>query len=148
MARIKLELPAPEKFIFSTEISPRISDINYGNHLGHDRLFSLLHEVRLRFLASHGFSETDVAGCGTILADLAAVYKKQVNYGDRLKVDLALLDPGRAGCNFFYLASNLGDGREVARATTGIVFFDYREGKICSMPESFAALIPCSLLGK
>ena len=123
MTRIKLELPAPDKFIFSTEIAPRISDINYGNHLGHDRLFSLLHEVRLRFLATHGFSETDVAGCGTILADLAAVYKKQVNYGDRLKVELALLNPGRAGCNFFYLVSNHGDGREARAGNHRNCFF-------------------------
>ena len=140
MGRVTIEVPEAGKFVYSTSIKPRISDINYGNHLGHDRLFSLLHEVRLQFLASHGFSETDIDGCSIILADLAAVYKAQINYGDELKVELALFDANRVGCNVFYLVSKAG--REAARATTGIVFFDYQSAKVCRMPEAFAKLIP------
>ncbi len=34
MARINIELP--DKFIYSTEIPIRITDINYGGHLAHD----------------------------------------------------------------------------------------------------------------
>lgn len=140
MGRIKIELPEPDKFIFTTAIMPRISDINYGNHLGHDRLVSLLHEVRLRFLTKHGFSEKDTGGCGMILADLAVVYKTEVNYGETLTVDLALLDPSRAGCTFLYCVKRKEDGKEVARATTGIVFFNYATHKICGLPEVFRQL--------
>ena len=141
MSRIKLKLPEPQQFIFTTDIEPRISDINYGNHLGHDQLISLLHEVRLRFLKQHGFSEFDVAGTSIIMADLAIVYKAEVNYGEELTVDIALLDPSRAGCTFFYLVRKKRDGKEVARATTGIVFFDYNKKKITRIPPAFAALL-------
>ena len=141
MSRIKLTLPEPQQFIFTTEIAPRISDINYGNHLSHDRLITLLHEVRLRFLAKHGFSEIDVAGSSIIMADLAITYKAEVIYGESLTVDIALIDPSRAGCTFFYLVRKKGDQKEVARATTGIVFFDYQKKKITRIPPAFAALL-------
>ena len=141
MSRIKLELPEPQKFIFTTDITPRISDINYGNHLGHDRLITLLHEVRLRFLAQHGFSEIDVAGNSIIMADLAIVYKAEVTYGECLTVDIALLDQSRVGCTFFYLVRKKRAQKEVARATTGIVFFDYQKKKVARIPPEFAALL-------
>ncbi|MCU0364969.1 MAG: hypothetical protein MUE93_04775 [Ignavibacteriaceae bacterium] len=40
MPRIKIE--TPDKFIFSTEIPIRITDINYGGHLGNDSLLSII----------------------------------------------------------------------------------------------------------
>ena len=48
MARVKLQLPA--NFLFSTEIPIRISDINYGGHLGNDAVLSIVHEARIQFL--------------------------------------------------------------------------------------------------
>ena len=141
MSRIKLELPEPQQFIFTTTIAPRISDINYGNHLGHDHLITLLHEVRLRFLAQHGFSEIDVAGCSIIMSDLAIVYRAEVVYGENLTVDIALLDPSRVGCDFFYLVKKENNKQEVARAKTGIVFFNYKNKKVTRIPPAFAALV-------
>ena len=60
MPRIKIELP--EIFIFKTEISIRITDINYGGHLGNDSLLSIIHEARVRFLKHLDYSESDVEG--------------------------------------------------------------------------------------
>ena len=53
MPRVIVELP--KKFIFSTDIAVRISDINYGGHLGHDSIISLIHEARVRFLKDPRF---------------------------------------------------------------------------------------------
>ncbi|MEC9409439.1 MAG: hypothetical protein VYD52_03175, partial [Pseudomonadota bacterium] len=58
MARVNLELP--DVFTFSTHLTVRVSDINYGNHLGNDRMISLLHEARLRYLHDHDFSEFNI----------------------------------------------------------------------------------------
>ncbi len=38
MARVRLDLP--DKFLFTTEIPLRVSDINYGGHLGNDAVLS------------------------------------------------------------------------------------------------------------
>lgn len=140
MNRIKLELPAAQHFIFTTEITPRINDINYGNHLGHDHLISLMHEARVRCFKKYGFSEFDVAGTSIIMADLAITYKAEVAWGERLTFDIAIYSPSSAGCNFFYHIKNADSDTEVARAKTGIVFFDYKKKKITRMPQVFAAL--------
>ena len=65
MARVNLE-PLP-RYPFRTEISVRIDDLNYGGHLGHDRVLTLVHEARVAWLKSHGWSEMDCAGTGLIM---------------------------------------------------------------------------------
>jgi len=138
MARITIDLP--EQFLFSTEIDVRISDINYGQHLGNDAVLALLHEARVRLLAAHGLSEQDAGGCGMIMADAAVVYKSQGRYGQRLRISIAISDPGAAGCDLLYQMCDAATGTEVARAKTGMVFFDYTRNKIARMPEAFKAL--------
>ena len=135
MARIKMEFP--EKHVFSTEISLRISDINYGGHLGHDSILSLTHEARVRFFRSLGFSELDVDGPGIILSDVAIVYKSEGFYGDIVVIDIAVCDFTKYGCDLVYRVSNLETGKEVATAKTGIVFMNYAERTVASVPEKF-----------
>jgi acyl-CoA thioester hydrolase len=138
MPRIKLDLP--EKFNFSTNLHVRISDINYGNHLGNDALLSLIHEARLRFLKSMGYSEGDIDGIGLIMADSAIVYKSEGFHGDRLTIEVSVQDITRSFCDFIYKIANKKTGKEVARAKTGLIFYDYTKKKIVRVPEKFKAL--------
>ncbi|MEN8691464.1 MAG: thioesterase family protein [Desulfobacterales bacterium] len=135
MARIELNLP--KTFAFSTDVRVRISDINYGNHLGNDALLSLVHEARLQFLQSRGFSELDIDGCGLILTDAVIVYKSQGFHGDLLTILAAVGDFNKYGCDFFYKVIRKNGGKEVARAKTGIVFFDYNRQKMVPVPAAF-----------
>jgi acyl-CoA thioesterase FadM len=138
MARVKLDLP--EYFEFSTEITIRIGDINYGAHLGNDAVLSLIHEARMRFFKKHGFSELDTDGVGLVISDAVVVYKSQGFYGDVLKIELARDDYNPYGCDFLYKITNKATGKEVARAKTGIVFFDYEKNKVAKIPEKFKAI--------
>jgi acyl-CoA thioesterase FadM len=135
VARIELNLP--EMFSFSTDVRVRISDINYGNHLGNDAVLSLIHEARLQFLQSRGFSELDIDGCGLILTDAVIVYKSQGFHGDLLTIFAAVDDFNKYGCDFFYKVIRKNGGKEVARAKTGIVFFDYNRQKMVPVPAAF-----------
>jgi acyl-CoA thioesterase FadM len=137
MTRVKLVLP--EKFLFSTDIQVRISDINYGNHLGNDAVLALVHEARLQCLKAHGFSELDVGGRGLMLTDAIIVYKSQGFYGDVLVIHVAIADFNKYGCDFFFKIERKDNGREIARAKTGIVFFDYAKQKIATVPDVFSA---------
>ena len=56
MARVKIEFP--ETTLFTHELSVRITDLNYGNHLAHDSLISLLHEARAPFFYRKGHAGT------------------------------------------------------------------------------------------
>ena len=135
MARIELNLP--DDFSFSIDVRVRISDINYGNHLGNDALLSLVHEARLQFLQSRGFSELDIDGCGLILTDAVIVYKSQGFHGDLLTILAAVDDFNKYGCDFFFKVIQKNSGKEVARAKTGIVFFDYNRQKMAPVPSAF-----------
>ena len=135
MPRIKIELPG--KFIFKTEIPIRITDINYGGHLGNDSLLSIIHEARLRFLNHLGYSESNVEGVGIIMIDSAIQYKSEGFYGDNLVAEVAVKDFTGVGCDFVYQLSNKNSKKEIALAKTGIVFFDYEKRKTALVPSEF-----------
>ncbi len=135
MARVKINLP--RAFPFSTEIPIRISDINYGGHLGHDSILPIVHEARLKFLASIGYSELDIEGLSYIMADAAIVYIAQAFHGQTLVIEIGVQDFTKKGCDFVYRLSDEETGAEVARVKTGMVFFDYRREKLVEVPQGF-----------
>ena len=140
MGRIRIQLP--KKFPFRTEAGIRISDINYGNHLGNDAVLRLLHEARVRYLGHYGYTESDICGVGLMIADAAVVYKSQGYHGDPLQIEVAPAEPGRFGCDLYYRITNQATGKEVARARNRIVFFDFDSEKPISLPEEFKRIIP------
>lgn len=139
MPRVHVELPA--RFAFATEIPIRIDDVNYGGHLGNDAVLSLAHEARVRFLAAHGWTELDVEGVGIIMVDAAIVYRAEGRHGMVLRVELAFDDVRSRGCDVLYRLADVATGQEIARAKTGIVFFDYRARKVAHLPERFRRVV-------
>jgi len=135
MARIEIQLP--EKFIFHTEIGVRVSDLNYGNHVGNDSVLTLMQEARTLFYRSMGFeSEVRLEGMiGQIVSDAAIVYKAESFLGDTLKVEIAVGDLNKYGFDLFYKITNKATGKEIALGKTGIVCFDYSKRKMASIPE-------------
>ncbi len=138
MARIKIK--SPKKFDYSTEISLRISDINYGGHLGHDSILSLAHEARVRFFKSHGFTELNVFGPAIVLSDVAIYYKSEGFYGDIVTVDIAVCDYLKYGCDLVYRITNKKTAKVVALLKTGIVFIYYEKKEVAPVPKEFKAL--------
>ncbi len=133
MSRIQVNFP--EKHIFSTEIKVRITDLNYGGHLGNDSMLALLHEARVRYLKHFGYSEMDVEGTGIIMADVAVQFKTEAFYAERLTIAIAVGDFSRVSFDIYYKVSS--GSRDVAIAKTGIVFFNYEKKKVAAVPEKF-----------
>ncbi|WP_269532201.1 thioesterase family protein [Chitinimonas sp. BJYL2] len=135
MARVKLDLP--ERFAFVTTLDVGIGHINYGGHLGNDSALTLIHEARMRYLKSLGFTELDIGGLGLILCDAVIVYKSQAFWGEQLRAEVTAADFNKYGCDLFYRLSQASDDREVLRAKTGVVFFDYQQQKPAAVPVVF-----------
>lgn len=149
----------PDKTVFRTRIPIRIGDINYGNHLGHVELVGILHEARMRFLASLGYKELNIEGSGLILHELHVQYKNQVYYGQLLDITLAVSEWSRCGFKVVYkvdilsldteiveaandnrqpqVAQNMATPRLAAMAQTSMLFFDYGLQKLASVPVCF-----------
>ncbi|MFA9452461.1 MAG: acyl-CoA thioesterase [Candidatus Aminicenantaceae bacterium] len=134
MPRIRLK-PAPD-YAFQIELSIRVTDLNYGGHLGNDRLLSLIHEARVAFLAEHGLSELDCGGVSLTMGDAALVYQGEAYAGDVLRFEVAAGEASRSGFRIFYRITRPSDDSPIALAETGMVCFDYQARRICLLPEA------------
>ena len=130
----------PDHYNFITRITVRITDINYGSHLGNDTILAYVQEARLRFLSHHGFSEKDVDGAGIIMADAVIIYKSQAYYGNSLMIQVAVSDLSKRACDFIYKITRESDDKEIARVKTRIAFFDYQKNMTIPIPDKFRAL--------
>jgi acyl-CoA thioester hydrolase len=133
----KTKLLLPEHFSFSVEIPVRITDLNYGGHVGNDSVLSLIHEIRVQFLQHHGYGELDIAGVGLIMADVTIEFKSELFYGDVLRASVAAAEFSRVGFELYYkLEKKSGEKMvPVAFARTGMICYDYAQKKIVSVPK-------------
>ena len=139
MARIKINLP--ENFTFTTSIQVRITDINYGGHVGNDAILSLIHEARIQYLNQLGFSELEFGGVGLIMADAGIEFRNELFYGDTVIVSVACAELSKVSFEIYYklekILSQIQDKKRiiVATAKTGMVCYDYSNKKIAAIPE-------------
>lgn len=135
MARIQITLP--DTFIFTTELTVRASDLNYGAHVGNDSVLTIMQEARIVLYRTLGFKDeiSFDGSIGQIIADAAIQYKSEAFLGDRLTIKIAVDEFSRFGFDMYYLLENAITGKEVARGKTGIVCFDYEKRKIAAIPD-------------
>lgn len=135
MARIKIDLP--EKFSFTTAIPVRITDINYGGHVGNDTVLTIIHEARMQFLKSYGYKELEFEGVGMIMADAGIEFKSELFYGDIVFASVAVTEFSKAGFDIYYKLEKDVAGKKVlvALAKTGMVCYDYEKKKIAAVPD-------------
>lgn len=134
MNRIKLAMPA--HYSFSTEMPIRITDLNYGGHVGNDSFLSLIQEARQQYLQQFGYKELDFEGFGLIIADSAIEYRHELNYGDLLKISVQAADFDKLGFDLFYLLEIVNRAEKIVagKAKTGMICYDYTSKKKTSIP--------------
>lgn len=136
MARIKIE--TPDHFPFSTIIPIRITDLNYGGHVGNDTVLTLVHEARVQYLQSLGYRELDLEGVGLIMADAALEFKAELFYGDQVKAEVAAAEFSRVGFDLVYRFTRMAAGKEqlAALAKTGMICINYQQKKMAPLPDA------------
>lgn len=134
--RIKINFTKP--FIFSFSIPVRISDINYGGHVGNDSILSLIHEARMAFFKQWNFTELNAGGVGLIMADSVIQYKGEAFHGDQLLIEIYVDNLSSIAFDLFYKISTVRDEKtiDIAYAKTGMVCYDYEKKSIAFLtPE-------------
>ncbi len=141
MARIKLVVPSHS--IFTTSIPVRISDINYGNHVGNDAFVSILHEARMQWLTSHHFTELNIDGVGLIMSDLALEFKQESFYSDIIEVEINVGELTSAGFELYYQLFTSRNKQHIllANAKTGMVCYHYKHKKVTAIPEILKSML-------
>ena len=139
MARIKIDIPPA--FGFCTNIGIRITDINYGGHVGNDSMLSLAHEARIQFLRFHGFDEMNLDGVGLIMSDAALEFKREIFYGDLLRISVAACEFSKVGFDLVYKMEKQNGAQYIlaALAKTGMICYHYELKKIVAVPAGVRA---------
>ena len=134
MPRTKINLP--ERRLDSFIIPVRITDLNYGNHVGNNAIVEIIHEARFKFLQEFGFTELNAGGIALIMSDLSVEFKNECFYGDLLEVDVYTGEISRVGFELFYKISTKRNGNIIliALAKNTMVGFDYQDKKVKALP--------------
>lgn len=139
MPRIRLE--PPTEIVFTTKLDVRVTDLNYGNHLGHQEMVGLLHQARVEYLYLVGMTELNVEGCVLIVVDLAVSYRSEAFGGQSLAIEIGLAFEGSRGIEFTYAVRDQKSGKLVAVARTGVLFADPKTHAVVQVPSKFRALV-------
>jgi acyl-CoA thioester hydrolase len=139
MSRVKVE--SPPEFLFSMERTVGISDVNYAKHLDSVAMVNILHEARLQFLASLGFTEGNIYGLGMVVTDLAIDYRSESFANDQLIIDVGVSEFNRYGFDIGLQIANSALESIVCSAKFGIVLFDFDRHQISQIPALFKSLL-------
>ena len=141
MSRIKIDIPNNQ--IAESHTRVRISDINYGNHVGNDAFVSFIHEARLQWLQQNNFTELDITGTGLIMSDLALEFKNECFYGEEISITISVGEISKVGFDLYYQLSTKRNNESIllAKAKTGMVCYDYRNKKVAIIPDELKKML-------
>ncbi len=143
---MRIKLSFDEKPIYAIFIPVRITDINYGGHVGNDAMLAIIHEARLSWLKSMQYSEMDLGGCGSIMAESLVQYKAESFHGDTLKIEILVENITNVSFDIIYKITTLRVEKEIliAMAKTTMISFNYQQRKIVPLPNEFLKKINLS----
>jgi acyl-CoA thioester hydrolase len=141
MGRIRIDLP--HRRLAAVTIPVRITDINYGNHVGNDSLVAIIHEARMQWLQIKGYTELDICGTALIMSEIAVTFKNEAFYPDAIDVEILAGDISRVGFDIFYSLTNRSNNIlvTIAHAKTGMICFNYKEKKLEPVPDPLRRLL-------
>jgi len=133
----------PETELATIKIRVRISDINYGNHVGNDAFVSILHEARMQWLQHHGYTELNAGGTGLIMGDIAIEFKNESFYGDTVEVAIFSGEISRVSFELFYRLTAVRNNKQIllANAKTGMVHYSYEIKKPVSLSDEIKIML-------
>ena len=142
MPRVKIDLPE-KLFDISIKIPVRITDINYGDHVGNDSIVSIIHEARMQFLRNHNYTELNIEGIGLIMSALVVEFKNESFYQDIIDVKMGRGDISKVSFELFYNLSVTRDNKQItiANANTTMVCYNYELKKVVSIPGKLKEIL-------
>ncbi|MCA1770129.1 MAG: acyl-CoA thioesterase [Halomonas sp.] len=140
MERVRLEFPEAD-IVHRHPLTVRVTDMNYGRHLGHDTLVSLLHEARIQAFGALGLTEWDMGGYPSVVADLAVQYQSEARWPDALVVETAIQTSAGRAITVYHRVCHAEGGRPVATARLNVMLIDPVAGRPVAVPQAVAAAL-------
>jgi len=138
MARIHIEFPEKEEF--TTEVTIRVTDLNYGGHLGNEMVLAYAQQARVAYLQSLGHAdEKHVAGAGLIMVNALVNYKAEGLLGMQLNISVSPMRISGSSFDLVYRMTDKKTAKTIAEVQTGMVCFDYEQNRPLRIPENLRA---------
>lgn len=100
---------------FIEQVAVRVDDVNFGGHLDHARLITLMHQARVQMFKKLGISELNCGGYLMVMRNLEIKYSAQSYLDDLLEMHIKI-STNRACVVLDYEISNLTQNKKAARA--------------------------------
>ncbi|MEI8060431.1 MAG: thioesterase family protein [bacterium] len=141
MPRIKLNIPNSP--LVTLSIPVRITDINYGNHVGNNAFVAILHEARAQWLHLYKYTELNIEGAGLIQADLALEFKSEGFYGDIIDITISVGEISNVSFELYYqfYTKRKDESILLLLAKTGMVCYNYSLKKAIPIPEKLKQIL-------
>ena len=124
--------------IINYKYEVRVSDINYGGHMGNDRALAVFHDARINFLKHFGYSELNIGeNVGVILKEADVKYFAEVFLHDELIVGVKIDKVEGIRWNLNYTATRVSDNKVVFSGNTLMISFNYETKKVSPIPRAF-----------
>ena len=121
------------EFRFSILIDARYSDLDPQWHVNNVRYLTFMEQARLKYLLALGLWDGhDFNRLGMIVADIHIAYIAPMLFGETARMELRVVKMGNKSFNFEYLLTDEASGRQLAKAESVMVAYDYA-GQ-CSVP--------------
>ncbi len=128
-----------ESFQLSIPLTVRVSDLNYGNHVGYQNFFSYFQEARIAYLAQFGYSEMDIEGYGMIVGEANCKYKRELFLNDRIRIACRIKE---IKSKLFVMQYRITmDGAACAEGFTKNLCYDYQAKSVVRLPDAFVQKI-------
>ena len=127
----------PSTFQYACQFPVRITDINYGGHVGNDRSLVFAHEARMQFLQEYGYSEMELDQTSLMLTKATIEIRKELFFGDQLSIAVQALHFTSKGFDLLYKIEKISDGQPVLAAIvlTTMLCYDYKNKKVALLPD-------------
>lgn len=143
MARTKIKIPNNAKPLYSHLFTISINDINYGGHMGNERILILSQELRIKYLNEirqseiSFFPEEDIPS-GLILTEAVINYHQEVFWGESLlaKLYLGEVTPSHFELYSLFFKQSPSSQNAVCTCKVNLSLYDYNLRKILKInPE-------------
>lgn len=141
MARTRLK--KQQHYPFEIHTTVRVSDINYGGHLGNDAVVRLINEARVAMMRELGCSELDLGDGQTamVMTDMTVNYVGEGFLFDAVTIRSCVDRVSYFGFRLHHLITKPGPAGQgevdVALVETGLSAFHGQSRSIGELPASF-----------
>ena len=135
----KTKLQEHDRYSFECALDVRVSDLNYGAHLGYDRILGMAHQARLEMFREMGVDETDLGDgkTGIVASDVVVNYLGEAFVHDTLSFEIMPVEVGPISFRLAHRITRRQDGARVALVEIGFVGFDYSRRSMSRLVPAF-----------